>query len=317
MPENALGLNVPAGLAATLSMRPSILREGEPVKGLTGADIALWLIIMDLHGTYGIAHGMRIEQRIIVERFGKINRVRMHEAMRRLMGTEVYMVDEDRWMPVVTAVTEHQMPRVDPRVPVAPEWTFTVDEDLVRAWRDGVEEASVLVPCLQLRELTSRYAVAIWLRFLVWPKRNGLAPPDYWNVKMPPVGTGMRADIPVEELGDLFGYDERLPPSKIAALFSTDGGSYPVVRRELIRVNVDYELVPVMAAGKSKPVAMRLRMGGRYTSLENMTSGRWTDAKVMNRPKRGKWGKRKLVSLAIAERKAAAAITDDNKENGE
>lgn len=295
-------LTVPAGLAGTLVMRPADPVSGEPVKGLTGADIALWLTIMDLHGTYGQSRGMRLEQRLVTERFGRVTRQRMHDAMRRLAGTEVYLDDEDRWVACLDGHEEHPMPRTDTRVAVAPEWTLHVDDTLVRNWREGVEGAPLHVPCSQLRELTSRYAVAAWLRFLVWPMRKGIAPPDHWNLLMPNVGTGMRMDVPVEELGDFFGYDEPLPPSKVQALFVTGSGVYPVVRRELIRVSVDIEVSPLMSTWHKKPVAMRIRMGGRYLPLDRLTDGRWTENYITSRPKRGKWGKRKIAEMAIARR---------------
>lgn len=295
-------LTIPSGLAGTLVMRPATPVTGEPVKGLTGADIALWLVVMDMHGAYGPADGMRIEQHMLTSRFGRITRQRMNDAMRRLMGTEVYLDDEDRWVACIDAYDEHPMERVDPRVPVAPEWTFFVDRDLVRSWWDGIQPAPLRVPCAQLRELTSRYAVAAWLRFLVWPMRKGIAPPDHWNLLMPTVGTGMRTDVPVDELGDLFGYEEKLPPSKVQSLFVTGDGVYPVVRRELIRVGVDIEVSPLRSTWHNKPVAYRVRMGSRYLPLENLTDGRWTEDRAVTRPKRGKWGKRKIAQMAIARK---------------
>lgn len=287
MAETVLNLTVPAGLAATLVMRPSIPRSGPPVTSLTGADIALWLAIMDIHAVTESAESMRIEQRQVTVRFGRITRDRMLDSMRRLSGSELYLEDFDRWVPALVAGYEYPMPRTDPRVPVAPEWGFDIDADLIRSWSEGVDEEPVHVHCGRLRELTSRYAVAVWLRFLVWPQRIGVVPPDHWNLVMPDRGTGMRLDVPADEIGDFFGFDGSLPPTKVAALFITGSGNHHgVVERELVRVMVDYECVPIMSTWKAKPVAYRVRMGGRYLPLGSMTDSKWQVRGPVSRPKR-------------------------------
>ncbi len=74
-----------------------------------------------------------------------------------------------------------------------------------------------------------------------------------------PLGTGLKTDVPIDEIGDMFGYDGHLPLSKVKMLFVT--GSYPVVQRELIRVGVDIDVTPVMSTWPNKPVAIRVRMG--------------------------------------------------------
>ncbi len=281
MPSKPLFLVLPGAIAGTFAMRPRVSGS----TGLTGADIALWLVVMDHHSTFGAAEMMVLEQGLITERFGRITRQRMHESMRRLMDTEVYLAELDRWVPAIVAMEEFPMPRTDPRVPVAPEWGFTVDPTLLRAWYDGVEAIPIRVACSQLRELTSRYAVAAWLRLLVWSGRTGVVPHDHWALALPKTGTGLRVDVPVDELGEFFGYDVHLPASKVAALFTTGSDNRPVVMRELVRVGVDYECVPVTSAWHRKPVAYRIRMGNRSVALSDITDGRWADVSP-SRPKR-------------------------------
>lgn len=110
-----------------------------------------------------------------------------------------------------------------------------------------------------------------------------------------PLGTGLKTDVPIDEIGDMFGYDGHLPLSKVKMLFVT--GSYPVVQRELIRVGVDIDVTPVMSTWPNKPVAIRVRMGGRYLPLDAMTDGGWTEKNPVSRPKQRE---RKIASTAIA-----------------
>lgn len=221
---------------------------------------------------------VRLPQLAIARLFGQVRADRLMQSFDRLIGSEIWIGDS--WSSALLSYERIPMPSPHPNIQPSQDWRLLFDVDFVEAIADGIREQTLRVDANDLRQLSSRYSVAAWLRYHAWSARQFVYPPDHWSFRMPPRGKGARVDVPIAEVGEMFGYDGRLPWSKIESLFVTNEGRHPVVERELARVGIDIEVLPVLSSARPGVRYLRVLMGTRVLGLGSMNAmSRWNDAR--------------------------------------
>lgn len=224
-------LSVPSVVLATGRYAPAVDVPGSTRPsgmGLTGTDLQLWWTLLDAVDHVDGDGVVTIPQTALNSVLGRVHPSRLEAALERLRGTDLLLEAL-----VVPLVVEHARRGVgkEPRVLVV-----RVDRRLVDLVRSSIRaQARLEVRVSTMRELSSRWSLALYGRFLAWT--SGIYPDRSIRFGRHPKGRAFELDIPGEHLQDVFAFAGVLRPFEVSNFFVTSVKRCPL-KRELERAGI-------------------------------------------------------------------------------
>lgn len=235
-------LMLPASLAGAMRFRPA----SDAGKGLTGADVALLVIVLGLYAEQPEGAVVEVSHARLQKLYGRVQQSRFVDSLARLEATEMWQ--GSAWVP---ALVGHRQ-SVD-------RWVFDLDTRLPIGRGAG---RAVTIEIEKLRRLSSRYSAVLYLRLQSWlagvyPSRCPFETIAGHGKRI----VAARVTVSMDQIAEFFGFDGNLPPSKIKKLLVTHQSPDSALKRELNMVGVDIDSTFMLSTIATVPAGLRVTLG--------------------------------------------------------
>jgi len=204
---------------------------------LTGSDLGLLLLVLDGAGMANAPNVMRLPQATITHALQRQHPGRIIAALKRLRGTDIML--GANVMPAVVAF-DHVGRGTDPRY-----WDIKLDRRVVELVRASIRATQRIdIKTDDLRSLTSRYSFALYGRWLAMLAGEFPRAEEIGLRAKRPVERTIEVKVPVEILGEIFGYYTPLRQSEIERWLVTKAKTC-AIGRELRDAGVAADIVPL------------------------------------------------------------------------
>jgi hypothetical protein len=198
---------------------------------MTGADLHLWLAVLDAIPDCEQGGLVTMSQSRIAAAMGQVSPDRLTDSFARMVGYDVWI--ENSVGPMVRGADWDRAPDGSVR------WYVSLDHRVIKAVRQSAQAGDgIQVQCGKLRKLSSRYSTVVYLRTLAW--KAGIYPPRNIEFQSESTGAAYRISVDVPDLQWLYGHDTIMSDSEILKRFHSKNALCPL-RRELRKVDFDYE----------------------------------------------------------------------------
>lgn len=224
---------IPTGVINTCRFRSAVttLDGRVPGKGLTGTDLHLWLTILDTLRRVGrTGQGVVMTSADLSAVMGVVNAKRVTASLDRLRGYDVWIGNS-----VMPTILAHSRSGTD--------WIIKLDVRVIASVvaAEGVQGAFIELPVHNMRKLSSRYSLVLWLRYMAMS--NDIYPPVRITFNAWDGATAFRLNLAINDLGWAFGFDDIMPEAHIRALLLTNSPRC-AIGVELASVMVKVDTVP-------------------------------------------------------------------------
>lgn len=251
-------VSVPITILADTVYGGRIIGAGIEGKGVTGADLQLWYAILDAARTASTAI-VELPQATITRALNRENPKRIRDGLGRLRGTTMHL--GGTILPTVIEF-EHigtgRMPRI---------WRIQIDKRLLDLVHQSTKKGGMVgILGSQLANLSSKYSMGIYSRFLAWMQNS--YPQDrairFTQLKGK---TAFQLDIPVDKVPSVFAFRDHLRHSEIKRLLVTQSPKCPL-KRELSHSSVEIDTFAVTSDATGELVALKVMIS--TTSVEGL-----------------------------------------------
>lgn len=218
--------------------------------GLTGADIALLLIVLDGAVNANEKNNVFIPQVRFRQLAGKADPVRISAALTRLEGTD--LMHGNSVLPCVRSYTHIGKGSKNPHWAV--ELHPRVIDLVKKATGSGVLTA---LNTDAMKKLSSRLSIVLWLRWM--SILDGAYPPSQIGFGKDEHTAAMEISVKLDDVPAFLGRSERMLPSEIDRLVVTASPRSPIAR-EMHAAGVATDIVTVDRAGFKDRFGIQIQM---------------------------------------------------------